>query len=687
MENTTRPTITTGHGEKNPHGRELVLDPSHPAESLRAQLDELTGEAWWAPHSWRDAHRRNANWERASFLALDLDYHDGSRELDAEGRVRSDHVAVPRQLRARVESMLQTLSLPDELEMEDGQLRLGEGLVVAHPTPRGHRVVLTLRAPITDATLYGRAWAGAARLVTAELKAAGLLGVPNEEPGLCVDASARDLARMLWAPRAHPPKEKVPRDARCTVYGAPGARLFDALALAKCAPHDTPAARAVVEETPHARWPDIRAAVSEGRAPADADRVPVRCLFHADSTPSAVVFASGRLHCSSCKATGKGTWPLDVWAREKGAEKLLGVELTRALVGGTDDARPSRLEELWLTVADRQADARWFHEEPPARRWLLTVAPDDEDQIGRPILPMGKVGMLAAGGGVGKTMALVQLALAVATGRPWLATASGSGGFLTPEGGGRVLLALGEEDELEVRRRLFRAAELMRRARDRHVEADLWKAAERIVVLPLAGRDVSLVDGPDPRIGKRSSSSSQTAVDLARLLEEDGQRRGDWALVVVDPLSRFAGIDSEKDNAAATRFIQELERFTEAPGTPTVLVAHHASQDGRTKSKNGEQADDTHARGVTALSDGVRWHAALAKKDADDVRMATLAVVKSNYGAFLRKPLWLARGPYGELTQATEAERDRYESAQKKAAKDDTARSHSTTSGVFGKGL
>jgi len=664
MENTTRPTITTGHGEKNPHGRELVLDPSHPAESLRAQLDELTGEAWWAPHSWRDDHRRNANWERASFLALDLDYHDGSRELDAEGRVRKDHVAVPGQLRARVESMLQTLSLPDALEMEDGQLRLGEGLVVAHPTPRGHRVVLTLRAPITDAALYGRALAGAARLMTDELKASGLLGVPNEEPGLCVDASARDLARMLWAPRAHPPKEKVPRDARCTVYGAPGARPFDALALAKCAPHDTHSARAVVEEPPHARWPDIRAALSEGKAPADADRVPVRCLFHADRTASAVVFASGRLHCSSCARS----WPLDVWAREKGAEKLLGGELTRALVGGTDDARPSRLEELWRTVADRQSDARWFHEEPPARRWLLTVAPDDEEQNERHILPMGKVGMLAAGGGVGKTMALVQLALAVSTGRPWLATASGSGGFQTPAGGGRVLLALGEEDELEVRRRLFRAAELMRRAGDRHVEADLRKAAERIVVLPLAGRDVSLVDGPNARIGKLSSSSSQTAGDLARLLEEDGQRRGDWALVVVDPLSRFAGIDSEKDNAAATRFIQELERFTEAPGTPTVLVAHHASQDGRTKSKNGEQADDTHARGVTALSDGVRWHAALAKRDADDVRLATLAVVKSNYGPFLRRPMLLARGTYGELTEATKAEVARYESARKQPA-------------------
>jgi hypothetical protein len=654
MENTTRPTITTGQGEKNPHGRELVLDPSHPAESLRAQLDELTGEVWWAPHSWRDDHRRNANWERASFLALDLDYHDGSRELDAEGRVRKDHVAVPRQLRARVESMLQTLSLPDALEMEDGQLRLGEGLVVAHPTPRGHRVVLTLRAPITDAALYGRALAGAARLMTDELKASGLLGVPNEEPGLCVDASARDLARMLWAPRAHPPKEKVPRDARCTVYGAPGARPFDALALAKCAPHDTPSARAVVEEPPHARWPDIRAAVSEGRAPADADRVPVRCLFHADSNPSAVVFASGRLHCSSCKATGKGPWSLDVWAREKGAEKLLGVELTRALVRPVSNegrVKGDTLRPYCRTVGEW----RWMRGPAPRPRWLLTVPASKSFPEERYVLDRGTVGMLTAGGGVGKSMALMQLAIAVATDTPWL-TGRAEGafpGFETHGEEGRVLLALGEENEAKAHLRM----ELL----TAHLTAEQRARLEdRLVVMPLASVPVGLMADRSGRYGEEARAGD-IASELELLLTEGGP----WSLVILDPLSRFAGMETEVDNAAATRFVQVLERFTKAPGTPTVLVSHHTGQTAR---RDGLH-DATAARGATALTDGVRWVATLTREVPDPKKdgareetgpaLLKMSVSKNNYGTELW-PFWLARGEGGALRCAYQSEVDSF---------------------------
>ena len=59
----------------------------------------------------------------------------------------------------------------------------------------------------------------------------------------------------------------------------------------------------------------------------------------------------------------------------------------------------------------------WYSTPPPPRRWLLRDA-RKENRDG--VLPLGKVGLLAAAGGVGKTTANTQLTLAVASGTTWL---------------------------------------------------------------------------------------------------------------------------------------------------------------------------------------------------------------------------------------------------------------------------
>jgi hypothetical protein len=63
------------------------------------------------------------------------------------------------------------------------------------------------------------------------------------------------------------------------------------------------------------------------------------------------------------------------------------------------------------------------------------------------VFPVGEVGQLIAEGGAGKTMALCQLAVAVATGTRWLGTFEATRG--------RALLVLREEDAEEARRRLL----------------------------------------------------------------------------------------------------------------------------------------------------------------------------------------------------------------------------------------
>jgi hypothetical protein len=264
---------------------------------------------------------------------------------------------------------------------------------------------------------------------------------------------------------------------------------------------------------------------------------------------------------------------------------------------------PELLDDVWKTLGEWGS----LTNEPPPRKWLLQRPDDETDgerQVG--VLPLGKVGMLVSAGGVGKTMALVELALSVATGRKWL-------DFFAVANSGRVLLALGEEDAEEIGRRVFQAARAMRLT-DQQMEL----AASNIVAMPLTGRPVALVDGD----GATSTASAM----LAALRKRLDATPGAWRLLILDPLSRFAGTDTEKDNSAATRFVEVAESLVRSPGAPTVLVAHHTNKTSRTDEHS--KASAAHARGASGLIDGVRWVCNLEPLTDDSVN---LEVTKSNY--------------------------------------------------------
>lgn len=255
--------------------------------------------------------------------------------------------------------------------------------------------------------------------------------------------------------------------------------------------------------------------------------------------------------------------------------------------------QPSALDELWRPIGT------WITEPPLQRRWLLT-RPDDETNgmTSKGVLPVGKAGMLFAEGGTGKTFALIQLAVSIVTGRRWL-------DYFDVPYTGPVLLVLGEEDREEIHRRLFAVARAMRLT-----EQQERLAGEQIIALPLAGKLVSIV-GPD-------GASDSDFMGWLR----DRLKGHDFRLVVIDPLSRFAGGDTEKDNSAATRFVQKVESLV-TPET-TVLVSHHSR-----KPPTGEAAAASahNARGVTALGAGFRWTAELMQLGTG----ARFAVTKSNY--------------------------------------------------------
>lgn len=271
--------------------------------------------------------------------------------------------------------------------------------------------------------------------------------------------------------------------------------------------------------------------------------------------------------------------------------------------------RARRLDPFTGTIAaNRLAAGDWLVGAKPAPRAALLEHPNTDD--GGLYLPAGKVAMLVSPGGVGKTTVLMQLAISVATGLPWLDR------FIVARPG-RVLVALGEEDEAEMHRALYYAARVAGLDRD---DSGRFRDAiyQNVVAYPLAGVPVSFIgdDGHETPFYHR----------LADFIEETGP----YSLVILDPGSRFMGAESETDNAAATRFIQCLEAITQTAGAPSVLMAHHTNKGASAPDAESSQAD---ARGSSALVDGVRWVANLraGKETAAGYRI-TLTVTKTNYG-------------------------------------------------------
>jgi len=336
----------------------------------------------------------------------------------------------------------------------------------------------------------------------------------------------------------------------------------------------------------------------------------------------------------------------------------------------------TRLGGLWRTVAEA---GDWLSTDARAPAWLLK-------RSGVGWLRRGIVGMLVGGGGTGKTMAALQLAVAVA--------AAGEAGpvprwfGVEVSGGARegVLVLLGEEPKEEAHRRCRRAARASGLS-----EAQLAAAAKRLVVVPLAG------EAPALRSGGAGAVRDDTALVAALkvLLKKPPEGCTGWSLVVVDPLSRFGGPDAEVDNAAATELVTTLEALrVAAEGNPTLLVVHHK---GKAELREGA-ASQTGARGASALVDGARWVCDMSRerlptKKPDEKkgekkgeswsegevvatqagRRVLLEVVKSNYslpGPPLRLEVAddgaLVRARYQNQTEALEAAAER--TAASKAA-------------------
>ena len=245
-----------------------------------------------------------------------------------------------------------------------------------------------------------------------------------------------------------------------------------------------------------------------------------------------------------------------------------------------------------------------------------------------PYMRSGIVASLIAPGGTGKTFALCQLAASLATGLPWLET-------YLPTRKGSVFLGLAEEDDDEVQRRLFGAT----KALDAYQRSEVLRS---VAAHGLMGQDVSFLRRtPDKNIG---------AAEWFGTLKNELARTGPWRAIILDPWSRWGGVDAETDAHAATYGVRLLEELTRLEGGPAVIVAHHTRKPSA-GAKGPSDASD--ARGSSAFVDGGRFTMNLGRRGTGD--LLSLRVTKTN-GTVPGPELILGRGEGGALRLATPAE-------------------------------
>ena len=218
-----------------------------------------------------------------------------------------------------------------------------------------------------------------------------------------------------------------------------------------------------------------------------------------------------------------------------------------------------------------------FKGEPPEMEYLVEG-----------IFPQGVPALLAASGGIGKSFALLDLALKVALFRgddPFEITPFAFGGRVTK--GGKVVFLTAEDSADSVHRRLAQIS----------TSDEIEKASPNLVVVPLpdATGAIALVNE-----GMGVVSMTEHYHDLMdQLLHMD-----DVALVIIDPLQAFCWADVNADPKAAQVWWTAMSSICAKTGA-TLIVAHHMRKDGLNGITRAEEAREA-IRGSTALVDGAR---------------------------------------------------------------------------------
>ena len=271
------------------------------------------------------------------------------------------------------------------------------------------------------------------------------------------------------------------------------------------------------------------------------------------------------------------------------------------------------------------------------------------------VMPVSKTGLLVAPGGTGKSMLLLQLAISVATGIPFL------GRFLISKPGG-VLAFFAEDDKDELHRRFENAVRII--CESPEIGADRFKLdlEKNLFMASLVGWDGIALTETTPA-GPARTTAFNRFMATARQIP-------DLRLIIFDPTSHFMGGD-ENFSLDAVRYVQALQAFSQETGAFVLAVQHTNKQ----SSRSGDPMSQHAARGSAQLTNTVRWQMNMATMDPKTARnfgiqadrerkqCVQVDIAKSNYAPQFGQ-IWLRRGIGGflhfvELSTREQAEIER----------------------------
>jgi hypothetical protein len=247
-----------------------------------------------------------------------------------------------------------------------------------------------------------------------------------------------------------------------------------------------------------------------------------------------------------------------------------------------DDYRGSTIARV-LTNREKADDrAAKLLDPQNGRITISTATPAPRDYLLDGLLVPAKSAILAGFGGVSKTQLALQLAIAVALGKPFMGKAAKSG---------NVIVILGEEDRAEIDRRLSAVARY-----DQLNDAQIQTLQANILAYPLVGCDARLT-------AKSKMGLTETA--FATEIIERATAVGAVRLIVLDHMGLIHGGDfnAREDAALTMRVVNHVAQET---GASVLILAHTPKSANQLETSDADGRRLHRVRGPSArrLGDG-----------------------------------------------------------------------------------